>query len=208
MADWTTLLAFVAACVAIIVVPGPTVTVIIANSVRAGSRAGLLNVAGTQLGLIIMIGILALGLETVMRLMADAFVYLKLMGAAYLIWLGAQLWRSNGALVDPNSVSVKKRSDSGYFWQGFLVIWSNPKALFFFGAFIPQFVVPDGNAALQTVVLGLIFMVVGAVFDGLYALAAGKAGAWLNQSNVRLIERVSGTCLIGGGFWLALSKRA
>lgn len=208
MADWATLLAFTAACIAIIVVPGPTVTVIIANSVRAGSRAGLLNVAGTQLGLLLMVGILALGLETVMRVMADAFVYLKLMGAAYLIWLGVQLWRSNGALVDANSLKVKKRSDSGYFWQGFLVIWSNPKALFFFGAFIPQFIVPDGSAAFQTAVLGLIFMVVGAVFDGLYALAAGKAGSWLNHSNVRLVERISGTCLIGGGLWLAASKRA
>lgn len=208
MADWGTLLAFIAACIAIIIVPGPTVTVIIANSVRAGSRAGLLNVAGTQLGLVLMVGILALGLETVMRFMADAFIYLKLMGAAYLIWLGFQLWLANGSMVNPDSSTVRKRSDSGYFWQGFLVIWSNPKALFFFGAFIPQFIVPGGSAALQTAILGLIFMVVGAVFDGLYAIAAGKAGSWLNQSNVRLVERISGTFLIGGGLWLALSKRA
>lgn len=208
MADWSTLATFTAACIAIIVVPGPTVTVIIANSVRAGSRAGLLNAAGTQLGLIIMVGILALGLEAVMRFMADTFIYLKVLGAAYLVWLGFQLWQSNGTLLDSGSANARKRSNAGYFWQGFIVIWSNPKALFFFGAFIPQFIVPGSNAAFQTVVLGLIFMIVGAVFDGLYALAAGKAGSWMSRTNIALVERISGTCLIGGGLWLAMSRRA
>ncbi|MEN0002155.1 MAG: LysE family transporter, partial [Pseudomonadota bacterium] len=100
MADWQTLLTFTLACVAIIVVPGPTVTVIIANSLRNGSATGLMNVAGTQLGLAIMIAVLALGLEAVVAFVGSAFFYLKLVGAAYLIWLGIQLWRSDGALGD------------------------------------------------------------------------------------------------------------
>lgn len=208
MIDWPTLVAYTLACALIVIVPGPTVTVIIANSLRSGARSGLANVAGTQAGLLIMIGVLALGLETVVSVMGELFVWLKLAGAAYLIWLGVKLWRSDGSLADPDAEAVRARSLRGYFWQGFFVIWSNPKALFFFGAFIPQFVVPEGNAALQTVLLGLIFMAVATVLDGAYALAAGKTGGLLSRRNVRILEKVSGTFLIGGGIWLALSKRS
>lgn len=205
MADWPTLVAYTLACALIVIVPGPTVTVIIANSLRSGARSGLANVAGTQAGLIIMIAILALGLETVVTVMGEAFVWLKLAGAAYLVWLGIKLWRSDGSLADAPKATTK--SMRGYFWQGFFVIWSNPKALFFFGAFIPQFIVPHGNAALQTVLLGLIFMAVATVLDGAYAVAAGKTGGLLSRGNIRILEKVSGTFLIGGGIWLALSKR-
>lgn len=208
MIDFNVLVTFTLACIAIVVVPGPTVTVIIANSLRSGSWAGLTNVAGTQFGLVLMVGILALGVQTIVAAIGEVFVFLKLLGAAYLVYLGVQLWRSNGSLADPNDLSVRKRSLQGYFWQGFFVIWSNPKALFFFGAFIPQFIDPSGNTALQTLMLGAIFMLVATVFDSLYALAGGKTGSWLTQSNIRLVERISGTALIGGGLWLALSKRS
>ncbi|MEO1066527.1 MAG: LysE family translocator [Pseudomonadota bacterium] len=201
------LFAFVLACVAIVIVPGPTVTVIIANSLRSGSRAGLANVAGTQAGLVIMIAILALGLETIVEHLSYLFTYLKLLGAAYLIWLGIKLWRSDGRLAEASPEKATK-SLRGYFWQGFLVIWSNPKALFFFGAFIPQFIDPAGDTASQTFVLGLIFMIVATILDSAYALAAGKTGGWLTSGNVRFVEKISGTCLIGGGLWLAFSKRA
>lgn len=201
------ILAYVLACVAIAIVPGPTVTLIIANSLRSGSKAGFANIAGTQAGLIIMIGILSLGLETIVENLAHVFVYVKLLGAAYLIWLGYKLIRSDGTLAqaDPN---VPAKSMAGYFWQGFLVIWSNPKALFFFGAFIPQFIEPTGNAAMQTLFLGAIFIIVVIPLDGMYAVIAGKAGGLLTRNRVRLAECLSGVCLIGGGLWLALSKRA
>lgn len=207
MVDPALLLTYCLACVAIIIVPGPTVTVIIANSLRSGSRAGLANVAGTQAGLLIMIGILALGLETVVENLSQVFVYVKLVGAAYLIWLGFKLFRSNGGLadIDPN---IPEKSLAGYFWQGVLVIWSNPKALFFFGAFIPQFVNPSGNTALQTFILGLVFMAVATLLDTAYAVAAAKTGGLLTRGNVKLVEKISGTCLIGGGLWMALSRRA
>lgn len=208
MADWPALAAYLIACVVIVIVPGPSVTVIIANALRTGTHAGMANVAGTQAGLLLMIGVLALGLETVVAMMGEMFVWLKLAGAAYLIWLGISLWRADGSLADPDAGDIRARSMRGYFWQGFFVIWSNPKALFFFGAFIPQFIVAQGNAALQTVLLGLIFMAVATVFDSGYALAAGKTGSLLSRSRVRILERVSGTFLIGGGVWLALSKRA
>jgi len=199
------LLGFVLACFVIIIVPGPTVTVIIANSLRDGARAGLANVAGTQAGLVPMVLIVALGLNTVIEVMGEWFFWIKLAGAAYLVWLGFRLWRSDGQLGDP---SRAKRPGSGYFWQGFIVIWSNPKALLFFGAFLPQFIDPAGNAFVQTLFLGGIFMVVGAVFDSLYAILAGRAGAMLTRGRIRLVERLSGTLLIGGGLWMATLRRA
>jgi homoserine/homoserine lactone efflux protein len=199
------LLAFAFACFVIIIVPGPTVTVIIANSLRDGMRAGLLNVAGTQAGLVPMVLIVALGLNTVVELMAEWFFWIKLAGAAYLIWLGIRLWRSDGSIGDTAQV---KKPATGYFWQGFLVIWANPKALLFFGAFLPQFIDPAGNAFLQTLVYGAIFMAVATVFDSMYAVLAGKAGGLLTRSRIRLVERFSGTLLIGGGVWMATLRRA
>jgi threonine/homoserine/homoserine lactone efflux protein len=199
----STYLAYLAACIAVVIVPGPTVTVIIANSLKHGARAGLLNVAGTQTGLVILIAILATGLSTVVAYFGAVFDVVRLLGAAYLIWLGIKLWRSDGTL----GAADAKPPRGGFFWQGFVVILSNPKALLFFGAFIPQFVDPKGDALLQTLLLGATFMAVATVLDGAYALAAGRAGGLLSRGNIRLVERLSGTILIGGGLWLALQRR-
>ena len=197
-------LVYVAACIAVVIVPGPTVTVIIANSLRHGARAGLLNVAGTQAGLAILLAILAAGLQFVVAALGEVFWWLRLAGAAYLVWLGFKLLASRGRLAGKGDVAAPR---GGYFWQGFAVILANPKALFFFGAFIPQFVDPSGNAVVQTLVLGATFMVVATVLDGGYALAAGGTGRWLSRSRVRALEVFSGLCLVGGGLWLALSRR-
>ena len=192
---------FVLACVVVVIVPGPTVTVIIANSLRSGARSGLLNVAGTQAGLFGMLIIVAAGLEIIVAEMAAVFDWVRLIGAGYLIWLGIKLLRAKGRLAEAQTPR------GSYFWQGFVVIWSNPKALLFLGAFIPQFVDPGGNATLQTLVLGGTFMVVATILDGCYALVSGKAGKWMSRANVRKIELASGSLLIAGGLWLALSRR-
>ena len=198
------LFAFAVTSFLIVIVPGPTVTVIVANSLRAGLRAGLLNIAGTQAGLVPMILIVAAGLETVVALMAEWFVVVKLLGAAYLIWLGLKLWRSDGEVgsgeVPPPRI--------GYFWQGVLVIWSNPKALLLLGAIVPNFVDPAGSPFWQTILLGTVFMIIATVFDLGYALLAGRAGRLLTVGRVRTVGRISGTLLIGGGLWMAAMKRA
>ncbi len=200
--DWFQYAAFVLASVAVVIVPGPTVTVIIANSLRDGSRSGLLNVAGTQAGLLVMLLIVAAGLEVIIENMAVVFDWVRLVGAAYLIWLGVKLIRSRG-----RTFTTQAPRSGSYFWQGFLVIWSNPKALLFLGAFIPQFVDPRFDPVLQTLILGGTFMAVATVLDSAYALVSGKAGEWLSQRNIRRLEAVSGGFLIGGGVWLALSRR-
>ncbi len=206
MIDAGAWLAFAAASALVVIVPGPTVTLIVANSLRAGPRAGLLNVAGTQAGLAGMIVVLAGGLEALVASAGFVFEVLRLVGAAYLIWLGLKMWRSDGRLGDPGPAT--RRSGAALFWQGFVVIWSNPKALLFFGAFIPQFVDPAAAAAPQVLLLGATFMAAATIFDGAYAVAAGRAGSLLSRSRLRLVERLSGSFLIGGGLWLALTRRA
>ncbi|MEL6736087.1 MAG: LysE family translocator [Pseudomonadota bacterium] len=202
---FATYLAFIAACAAIVAVPGPTVTVIIANSMRGGMACGLANVLGTQLGLAIMIVLVALGLETLTTSLAFVFDWLRLIGAAYLMYLGYKLLTADGDLGSADRGAPLK-SFKSYFWQGFLVIWSNPKALLFFGAFIPQFVNPAGNAIAQTLLLGFTFMAVATLIDGFYAVAAGRAGGWLRRKNVRRVEIGSGSMLVGGGLWLGFSR--
>ena len=208
------LLTFIIACIAVVIVPGPTVTVIIANSLRHGTIAGLMNVAGTQVGLAMMLVVLGLGLEAVVSAMGEVFVWVKLAGAAYLIWLGIRMWRSDGRLsvADVDAAAIRQHTAAdlrAWFWQGLLVHWANPKALLFFGAFIPQFVDPArGSAAVQAMMLGGIFMIVATLLDGAYAALAGRSRAMFQRERVRLLERVSGSFLIGGGLWLALSKRA
>ncbi len=205
MLDLTAYLTFVLACAAVVIVPGPTVTVIIANSLRHGARAGLANVAGTQAGLAVMLVVLAAGLQVVVEAMGAVFTWVKLIGAAYLIYLGLKLLL-NRAPLDATESTAPLRQRS-FFWQGVLVIWSNPKALLFFGAFLPQFVRPEGPVMLQTLLLGATFMVVATLLDGGYAVLAGRAGRWLTRKRVRLLEICSGCALVGGGIWLALSRR-
>jgi len=206
------LLAYTAACVAVVIVPGPSVTLIIANSLRHGTRAGLWTDGGTQAGLATMLVVLAAGLSTIVNHMGWIFDWLRLVGAAYLIWLGIKLWRGGGGAATSGTLAAEPGGNGGgsgsrFFWQGFLVLWSNPKALLFFGAFIPQFIDPQGSALAQTLLLGLIFIVVAAILDSGWALAAGRAGRWLTGSRMRVMERISGSFLIGGGLWLALSRR-
>lgn len=196
-------IAYIVACFVIALVPGPTVTVIVANSLAHGSRAGLLNVAGTQLGLALMMAILVVGLSSVIAAMGWLFDWLRWAGAAYLVWLGWKLLRAPEAMVDIQKSSVPK---GGFLLQGFLVLMANPKALLWFGAFIPQFIDPTGNYVGQIVVLGVTAMAVALVSDGAYAVVTGRASAMLSRKRVRLVSRLSGGFLIGGGVWLALTR--
>lgn len=197
-------LAFVVAAAALAVVPGPTVTVIIANSLRHGTRAGMSNVLGTQLGFVLWLAVAALGLGAAVRLMGVWFDVLRWAGAAYLVWLGIKMLMSKGDLA---AAVDRPRPHGSFILQGFIVIISNPKMLVLFGAMIPPFLTPGGNAVTETLLLGFSFMVVAFVFDSLYAVTAGRAGAWLSRSRIRSLEIFSGLCLVGGGIWLALRGR-
>lgn len=194
------LLAFSAASVAIIIAPGPFVTVIIANSLRHGARAGLLNVLGGQLGLVIWMLVALFGLSAVITSMGHWYDGLRLAGAVYLIWLGIKLWRSNGEILNADAGVPK----GGFVAQGFFVTMSNPKVLLVFGALIPQFMEPSGDVTSQLLILGGLFIVLAALSDGAYAVLAGRIRQSLSKSRVQLIEKASGAFLGAGGLWLAL----
>lgn len=206
MLDLTTLIPYLGACFLLAIVPGPTVTVIVANALARGTGAGLAIVAGTQAGFLVMTLVVALGMQALVAFMGWAFDWIKLIGAAYLVWLGWKMWRSNGELGEARAERTKSRLAMAV--EGFLVILSNPKALIFLGAFLPQFVDVTQPTFPQVMVLGLFFMLVAGSTDAIYAIVAGRARGLLSAARVRVISRVSGLILMAGGVWLALQKRA
>ena len=197
-------LAFVAACIALALLPGPMVTLVIANGLRHGTRAALTNIAGVQAGLTIVIGIVAVGLTTLMATMGYWFDWVRFAGAAYLVWLGIKLIRSPVESIDADAPPPPPRG--GFFLQGFVVLLANPKVLVFFGAFIPQFMDMSRDHVSQVALLGVTFMVIAGITDALYALLAGRARRFFSARRTRLLSRVSGGFMIGGGIWLALTR--
>ncbi len=205
MMSYESYLTFCVAAIALALVPGPTVTVIIANSLRYGARAGLMNVLGTQAGFLIWLALATAGLNAALQIMGVWFDVLRWAGAAYLVWLGIKLFMSKGDL----ALAVDRARPKGsFFLQGFVVIISNPKMLVLFGAMIPPFLSTGGNVTQETLLLGLTFMVIAAAGDTAYAFLAGKAGVWLSRSRIRTVEIVSGICLTVGGIWLALRSNS
>ena len=197
-------LAFLAACIALALLPGPMVTLVIANGLRHGTRAALINIAGAQLGLAIVIGVVAIGLTSLMATMGYWFDWVRFAGAAYLVGLGIKLIRAPVEGIDADAPPPPPRG--GFFLQGLLVLLSNPKVLVFFGAFIPQFMDMSKDHVSQVTLLGVTFMVIAGITDGLYALLAGRARSFFSARRTRLVSRVSGGFMIGGGIWLALTR--
>src|SRR5260221_5075869 len=183
-------LAFVAACIALALIPGPVVTLVIANGLRHGTRAALTNIAGVQAGLAIVIGIVAIGLTSLMATMGYWFDWVRFAGAAYLVWLGIKLFRSPVIGVDVEEPPPPPRG--GFFLQGFVVLLSNPKVLVFFGAFIPQFLDMNMDHFSQMACSGLTFMITGAITDSIYAVLAGRARTFFSARRTKLLSRVSG----------------
>lgn len=205
MIDAAILLPYVLACILFAVIPGPSVSVVIANSLAGGTRAGLFTILGTEISMLSMVFIVAVGLEAVMSFVSGAFEIIKLAGAAYLIWIGWKMLRSTDELqFNPGD----KLPIGRYIWQGALVNWSNPKTLLFLSAFLPQFVDLSRPAFGQIMILGLITMAVATLSDSIYAIAAGQMRHLLTAARVRMVNRVSGAILMCGGVWLALQRRA
>ena len=205
MIDPVIILPYMLACLLFAVIPGPSVSVVIANSLAGGTRAGLFTILGTALSMVSMVFVVAVGLEAVMSLVSGAFEIIKLAGAAYLIWIGWKMVRSSGQLAFGKGDRLPV---ARYIWQGALTNWSNPKTLLFLSAFLPQFVDLSRPAFGQIMVLGLIVMAVATTTDALYAVLAGRARLVLTTTRVRLMSRVSGIILMLGGVWLALQKRS
>lgn len=195
--DSSTLMLFVIAAMALLLAPGPNVIYIMTRSVSLGLKAGLVSAVGIGIGTLCHIGAAVLGLSALLASSALAFAIVKYAGAAYLIYLGLRtLFARNGAqqqIAPPPVIGLRR-----VLVQGILVNVLNPKVALFFLAFLPQFVDPSrGNAAGQTLVLGLILAALGTLTDGGYALLAGMLGR-------RLSGQGQGLQRIAGGVYLAL----
>src|ERR1044072_3963707 len=129
--------AYVLACLVATLIPGPTVTLIVANGLRHGTRPALLNVIGGQIGLGLMLLTVLVGLTSLISALGDLFDWLRLSGASYLIWIGWKLLRAPPADAPTNEAT---RPRGGFVLQGLLVMLANPKGPLFFGAFLPQFI--------------------------------------------------------------------
>jgi threonine/homoserine/homoserine lactone efflux protein len=200
--NWELFAAFLAITMILVVTPGPIVTLVIATGASQGMRAALVTVAGTTLGNALLIAAIALGLSWVIANAAVLFEVLRWAGAAYLIWLGIQAWRSAGG----NGAALP--SGGANFGRGVIVALSNPKTIAFFTAFLPQFVDPSLPAGRQLAIMCTVSVALAALSDCAWAVAAGLGRAWfLAPARARLLARLSGLALIGGGVWLSLARR-
>jgi threonine/homoserine/homoserine lactone efflux protein len=195
--------AFLLITLVLLVTPGPIVMLVIATGTREGTRAALVTVLGTTTGNALLVGSIAFGLSWLLQSAAWLFEAIRWLGAAYLIWLGIQAWRHAGrqaeSLEPPGRV---------HFGRGLLVALSNPKTLAFFTAFLPQFVDPSLPATFQLTVMCAVSVLLAALLDSGWALVAGLGRGWfLKPSRRRLLGRLSGAALIGGGVWLSLTRR-
>ncbi|SEG76752.1 Threonine/homoserine/homoserine lactone efflux protein [Thermomonospora echinospora] len=206
MPSLSTLVLYVIAATLVLVAPGPAVLYVVSQGIRHGSRAAVTAVLGVHAGTLVQVAAAVLGLSWLLLNSSLAFMVVKYVGAAYLIYLGVKaLLSRTKAMEDPAAEAKTSRRLLG---EGFLVNLLNPKLALFFLAFLPQFVDPSrGAPALQITVFGLIFVLLGLCTDGAYALLAGVIGPWLRgRSRVLRGERyVVGTTFIGLGLFAALT---
>jgi threonine/homoserine/homoserine lactone efflux protein len=204
--DAETLALFLAAAVALLVVPGPAVVYIVAQSIDQGRLAGLVSTLGIGVGSLVHVAAAAIGLSSLLVSSAEAYTVVKYAGAAYLVFLGVRRLLGGDEPFDPE---VRKRKPlSRLFRQGVVVNVLNPKTALFFFAFLPQFVdVDEGAVGAQIAVLGVIFVLLGLVSDGTYALVAGTFSGWLRGSAqvLRVQRYLSGTIFVVLGVATALS---
>ncbi len=196
--------AFVLATAVLMLIPGPNVALIVANSVAYGTRYGLLTLAGTASAMVPQLLLTALGMTALLGGLGAWMGWLRWAGVAYLLLLGIRQWRA--APFDLTSVAPQPRSSRNIYLRGLLVSLTNPKTLFFYGAFFPQFVSPARAAGPQLVLLCLTFLAVALVLDSLWAVLAGRLRPLL-AARGRLRNRIAGGALVGAGLGLALVHR-
>jgi threonine/homoserine/homoserine lactone efflux protein len=197
-------LAFIAAVVILMAIPGPNVALFVANSIAHGTRYGLLTVAATSTAVVVHLALTVAGAAAALNFLAASFDWLRWLGVAYLVWLGIAAWRAPVAnLAD---TKPQARSARTIFANGFLVGLTNPKTLLFYGAFFPQFITPGPDAGQQLLLLAVTFLVVAIVCDSLWAILAGRLRVLL-VAHTRLRNRLTGGLLIGAGVGLAMARR-
>ena len=194
----STWLAFAAASAILLVIPGPTILLVVSYALGQGWRTALPMAVGVALGDFTAMTLSMLGMGALLATSATLFTALKWVGAAYLIWLGVKLWRAGGTLdAQPRNNAVSSTRMLSHAW---IVTALNPKSITFFVAFLPQFLDPAGNVLDQMLVFGATFLAMAFANAFGYALIASRARtAVSNARAIRIVNRVGGSLLIGAG---------
>ncbi len=206
LAHWGT---FLIAAVLLNLSPGPDIAFILAQTAKNGQRSGFAAMLGIWSGAFLHVLLAAVGLSAIIATSATAFTFVKWIGALYLIWLGVQAFRSDGASYSSDT-HVKKISDLKIFQQGVLVAALNPKVAIFFLAFLPQFVVVGaGPASAQLFLHGSLIIVVAAFIEPPLVILGAKLTGYLGQNSqvAAWMDRGLGALFIGLGVRLAVSER-
>ena len=194
-------IAFLVASILFIQVPGPSLLFTIGRALSVGRRAALLSVVGNALGLMVQVAFVTLGLGALVAASAAAYSVLKLLGAAYVVWLGIGAIRHRAdARVALENQEQPVTTQRHAVRTGIIVGVTNPKTIVFFAAFLPQFANAAQPAAPQLALLGGVFGVMAVCSDGTWALGAAKARDWFARKPKRL-DKLSAT---GGGMMIAL----
>lgn len=193
-----TYLAFVAATVVLLVIPGPTILLVVSYALGQGWRAALPTALGVALGDFTALTLSMLGVGTLLAASATLFSLLKVAGGAYLIFLGVKLWRAGGRLeIVPQMGKAGRFAMVGHAW---LVTALNPKSIVFFVAFLPQFLKPDADFWSQMLIIEATFVVLAFLNAFAYALMAARARQlFSNPATIRRLNRGGGSLLIGAG---------
>lgn len=204
------LLVYVGVVVAIALLPGPDTAVVTKNALVHGREAALGTAIGVNIGLAVWTLATALGVAAILRSSATVYDALRLVGALYLIWIGARtLWESRrrrGA-AEADGTSARTIDGRGGFRQGVISNLANPKVGIFFTSLLPQFVAPHGSALLQMLILGGVFIAFNLLWLCSYGLAAVRLAHTLSRPRVKaVIDRLSGLALVGVGIRLALER--
>ncbi len=194
-----TLAALVLATSILVIIPGPNVALIVANSLQHGFRMGAMTVLGTTVGIALQLAFVVGGLAALVELAADALTWIRWIGVVYLIWLGIRTWR------EPATDLAKVEAAPSMFFRGCILAAVNPKTLIFNAAFLPQFV-GDGSAG-EFALVGAVFLGVIFVGDLGWALFASSARRVLTRYS-HLRNRITGAFLTAAGVGLALSRRS
>jgi homoserine/homoserine lactone efflux protein len=205
MIDVNLYLGFVLATGILMLIPGPNVALIVANSVAYGTRFGLLTVAGTSMAMVPQLILTVLGMTALLGFVAEWFEWVRWLGVAYLIYIGLRQWLAPA--VDLTKIKPQPKSPRAILMRGFLVSLSNPKTLLFYGAFFPQFISLKGDPETQVIVLSLTFLAIAMLLDGTWVLLAGRARGLL-ATRGKLRNRLSGGMLMAAGVGLALAHRS
>ncbi len=196
------IIALIAATIMLILIPGPNVALIVANSLRHGMRIGIITSLGTTLGIAVQLLIVILGMAALIESIADALTWIRWIGVIYLLAVGLRTWNEPS----PDLSDIKAQSRTRAFWRGVVLAVINPKTLLFNAAFLPQFVGNTTDAGGQLLLLAGVFMTVIIIGDALWAVFAAAARTWLGPAG-HLHNRISGGFLVGAGVGLALSRR-